>query len=457
MNRREFAGLLGAALAPGVSFTDDLRPVAARLIGVAMTDEGGWRKLAYLCDRIGHRLCGSPALEQAIEWAVRKMKSEGLDNVQTVPAKVPHWVRGEESAIQLEPIAVPLAMLGLGGSVGTPPEGITAEVVAVSSFDELESLGADKVKGKMVLYAVPWQGYGRTVRYRTEGAVRAARLGAVASLVRSMTGTSLRTPHTGAMRYQDGVERIPSAAVSVEDAERMARLCRDGVRVGVKLVMGAQRLPDADSADVLGEIRGSERPEEIIVLGGHLDSWDVGQGAQDDGVGATASWQAVTLIKQEGLRPKRTLRAVLWVDEEQSGRGAEAYAKWAGETVRNHVAAIEMDSGSEHPAGFGLTLPGAAPEVQERGLARAREITALLEGLGASQVNSGGGGADISPLMRLGVPGFGHRTTGEKYFQWHHTQADTLDKVDREEFRMNIATLAVLAWGLSEMPGRLAS
>jgi hypothetical protein len=329
--------------------------------------------------------------------------------------------------------------------------------VAVSSFDELEALGAEKVRGKIVLYNVPYAGYGRTVAYRTTGAIRAAKLGAVASLVRSVTQLSLRDPHTGTMSYDDAVPKIPHAAVSIEDALRIQRLVDAGNRVTLRLFMSAKTLPDADSADVVGEIPGREKPEEVVVLGGHIDSWDVGQGAQDDGSGFVACWQAVVLMKQLGLTPRRTVRLVFWTDEEHTGAGAAAYKNWIGGAVKNHVAAIEMDGGAERPVGFGMSLHDAKSEVNDRALAKAKEIGALLDGIGAGEVTRGGGGSDIAPLMTAGVPGFGHRTVGLRYFEWHHSEADTLDKIDPKEFRLNVAALAVLAYVLADMPDRIDS
>jgi carboxypeptidase Q len=466
MHRRNFLSLVPAGLtaaystslgrAQGASsLTEAYRGAASRLIGAALTDDGGWRKLEYLCDRIGNRIDGSPALMKAIEWIAAEMRREGLSNVQTPPVKVPHWVRGEESARLVEPIDSPVAMLGLGGSVGTPADGITAEVVAVSSFDELEALGADKVRGKIVLYNVPWQGYGKTVQYRTAGASRAAGLGAVASLVRSVTPLSLRDPHTGMMGYEAGIPQTPHAAISVEDALRIQRLLDAGNRVRFELKMSAQTLPDADAANVIGEIPGREKPEEIVLLGGHTDSWDVGQGAQDDGCGLVACWQAVVLLKQLNLTPRRTVRIVGWCDEEHTGAGGKAYRAWVGDAVKNHVAAIEMDGGAERPIGYGLSIRGAKDDVADRALARAKAIGKLLDGIGAGEMTKGGGGADIAPIMAAGVPGFGHRTVGLRYFEWHHSDADTLDKIDPKEFRLSVASLAVLAYVLADMPERI--
>jgi carboxypeptidase Q len=457
MNRRSFVSMLPAPLLAAGPLTEPLRAGAAQLIGAALTDQQAWTRLEYVCDRIGARLSGSRALEQAIEWAAAEMRRDGLSRVETPRVMVPHWERGAESAELLEPVAAPLRMLGLGGSVATPREGITAEVVAVDSFDELEALPADRVRGRIVLFNAPWRGYGPTVIYRSNGATRAARRGAVAALVRSVTPASLATPHTGAMRYGDDVVKIPAAALAVEDAGRIARLVKAGVPVKVRLRMEARTLPDAASANVIAELPGREKPEEIVVLGGHLDSWDVGTGAHDDATGCLACWQAVVLMKKLNLTPRRTVRVVLWTNEENGLRGAEAYREWAGATVRNHVAAIEMDGGAERPLGFGLSALAAGQDVQERAVAQAQQVGALLAGIGADMVASGGGGADISPLMREGVPGLGLRTTGEKYFHWHHTHADTVDQVDPEHFRMCMATAAVMAWGLAEIPVRLGA
>ncbi len=458
MQRRVFLSGIPAAgvWAQGrATLSDVYHDAAARLIGAAMVDEGGWRKMQYWCDRIGPRLAGSKGLERAIEWSAAEMKREGLVNVQTPLVKVPHWVRGNESAIMLEPVESPIVMLGLGGSVATPPEGITAEAVCVQSFEELEKLGAERVRGKIVVYNAPWQGYGRTVQYRSAGAARAARLGAVAALVRSVTPVSIRSPHTGMMSYAEDAPKIPAASITVEDALHIQRLQDSGVPVRVRLKMEAKTLDDANSANVIGEIAGRERPEEIVVMGGHSDSWDVGNGAQDDASGCIACWQAVMLVKQLGLTPRRTLRVCLWTNEENGLRGGRAYREWASDTVKNHVAAIEMDGGAERPVGFGLSITGASEEATARAMVRMQEIGYLLRGIGAGEMTRGGGGADIGPLMRDGVPGIAHRTVGQRYFEWHHTHADTLDKIDPQEFRLSIAALAVLGFVLADMPERL--
>jgi hypothetical protein len=450
-----------ASAEPDESLAARYRETAARLIGAALTDDEGWEKLSHLTLRIGHRLSGSPALERAVAWTAERMKAEGLDNVRLQPVTVPHWVRGREELRLLTPEERPLAMLGLGGSAGTSLEGVTASVVAVRSFEELDGLGREKVAGKIVLYDPPWEGYGKTVQYRSTGPSRAARMGAAALLLRSVTPRSLYTPHTGSLRYEDGVPKIPAAAITVEDAYRIRRLVEAGDDVRVHMIMEAHFASDGESANVIGEIRGYERPEEVVVVGGHLDSWDVGQGAHDDGVGTMAAWQAVTLVKRLGLRPRRTLRVVLWTNEENGLRGGLAYRDALGNQVSQHVAAIEMDGGAEKPLGFGFGLGGIDPHAgdpaYEKALGRLQDIARLLDGIGAGAIARGGGGADIGPLMREGVPGLGLQTVGEHYFDWHHTQADTLDKVDPQDFRRCIATLAVMGYVLAEMPERLVT
>jgi hypothetical protein len=435
------------------NLAEKYRETATKLIDAALIDHDGLDQLSYLCDRIGNRLSGSPSLEKAVLWAAAQMKADGLVNVATPPVKVPHWVRGVESAALLEPVAKPLTMLGLGGSVATPKKGITAEVLPVSSFEELEKKGRDGVQGKIVLFNGPYEGYGRTVAYRASGPSRAARLGALAVLVRSVTPVSLQSPHTGALEYNLSAPKIPAAAVTIEDATLIQRLADAGNTVKVHLEMEAHMLPDADSANVIGEIPGSEKPEEIVVMGGHIDSWDVGAGAQDDGSGIITALEAAHLIVKLGLHPRRTLRVVFWTNEENGGAGGLAYREWIGDQVANHVAAIEMDGGAEKPNGFGITGRGDAQTM----LGKVHDIGKLLERIDAGSIQSGGGGADIAPLMKDGVPGLAVRTVGTHYFDWHHSQADTADKVKPEDLRANIAAMAVMAFILADMPDTLRS
>jgi hypothetical protein len=447
------AGLASAAQPLDKTYHD----AAGKIIDAALEDTAGYENLSYLCDRIGNRLSGSPALDRAIQWAAAQMNRDGLENVVTLPVKVPHWVRGRESASIVEPVQKPLHMLGLGGSVGTPAQGITAEVVVASSFADLESRGPTAVAGKIVLYNAPFVNYFETVQYRTRGASRAAKLGAVAALVRSVTPLSLQSPHTGVMDYAKDAPKIPTAAVSVEDSMLIRRLVDAGNRVVIHVTMEAQMLRDADSADVIGEIPGSEKPEELVVMGGHIDSWDVGQGAQDDGSGCVVALEAAALIRKLGLKPRRTIRVVFWTNEENGLAGASAYRAWIGSKLLNHAAAIEMDGGAEKPTGFGLAgLPhGGGGSATELPLSRLREIGKLLDSIGAGDIRTGGGGADIEPLTREGVLSLALHTVGTHYFDWHHSDADTIDKIKPEDFRLNIAAMAVMSYVLADMPDRL--
>jgi carboxypeptidase Q len=430
------------------SLAEQYRAAADRLIDAALADTEGYNRLAFLCDRIGPRLSGSPGLDRAIQWSAAEMKAAGLDNVQIIPAKVPYWIRGSESARMVAPVEKKLHMLGLGMSVGTPQGGITADAVAVSTFEELNRLGSGKVRGKIVVYNDEYRGYGPSRIYRSSGPSRAAALGAVAALVRSATPLAMQIPHTGELSYDEALPKIPAAAISPEDAMMIARLAGQGVPVRIHLEMDARTEPDADSANVVGEIPGRELPGEVVVLGGHIDSWDVGQGAQDDGAGIIASLQAVALMKKLGLHPRRTVRVAFWVNEENGGRGGVAYRQWVGDRISNHVAAIEMDGGAETPRGFGAGVDAASLDLL-------RQVGRLLDRIGAGEITSGGGGADIAPLMRDGVPGLGERASGAHYFDWHHSEADTLDKVDLQDFRKSIAAMAVMSYVLADMPGRL--
>ena len=449
------------------------KATADRLIAASLADPEGYSNLAYLCDHIGKRISGSEPLARAIAWSAELMKKEGLVNVRTQAATVPHWVRGKESGEIVAPVTKQLHMLGLGMSVATPPTGITAEVVVVPDFAALEKLGKVGVAGKIVVYNAPYKGYGQTVMYRTGGPSRAAALGAVAVLVRSITPLAMQTPHTGTTQYAEGQPKIPAAAISLEDAMMLERLQAEGAPVKVHMAMEAHLEAPVVMANVMGEIVGTEHPEEIVAVGGHIDSWDVGQGAQDDGSGIMAALAAVSEIHKLGLKPKRTIRVVFWVNEENGGAGGKAYRAALSEAeLKNHVAAIEMDGGAEAPVGYGYgaagggrrrrqpgdATPPPVPEMsagEKHSLELLQQVGSLLKPVGADTVRAGGGGSDISPLMADGVPGLGEMTTGAHYFDWHHTEADTLDKVDPTEFRKNVASLAVMTFVLADMPEKI--
>jgi carboxypeptidase Q len=373
---------------------------------------------------------------------------------------VPHWVRGAEDAALVTPTARPLHVIGLGGTVPTPKGGITAPVVVVRDWKELDSK-RDQIQGAIVLYDVAMpvyseqngSGYGNVVDYRIAGASRAAKYGAVATLMRSVTARSLRTPHTGAMHYDDAQPKIPSAAVTVEDAELIARLAARGP-VSLHLHLESQQLPDAESANVVGELHGRERPEEVVVIGAHLDSWDVGQGAHDDGAGMVTMMQAAALLQHLGLVPRRTIRVVLFTNEENGVRGAKGYAEQHRAELPRTVLAVESDGGGFSPRGFviGHHDPAAVPRLH----AHLADIVTLLAPLGATRlVEADHTGSDIAPMAEAGVPQVGLLVDGRTYFDIHHTEADTLDKVDPAQLADDVAAIAVLAYVAADLPDRL--
>ena len=437
-----------ATAAPGVHWLDAYREPASRLIGEALGSTFAWDRLAVLTDTIGNRLSGSPALDRAIEWAVAEMKRDGLDNVHTERVMVPRWVRGAESAEMVAPARHPLVMLGLGDSVATPADGLQADVVSVRSFEELDAHAA-AVRGRIVLFNVPFTSYGETVRFRSAGPSRAARHGAVAVLVRAVGPAGLRTPHTGALQYAADAPKIPAAAVTSEDADRLQRSLDRGSRVVVRLKMDAHFEADAPSANVIGEIRGREKPDEIVVVSGHLDSWDVGAGATDDGGGCVVTWEALRMMKKLNLRPRRTVRVVLWTNEENGGRGGLAYRDQHRAELSKHVMMLESDGGVFRPLGFGFSGNDTARDT-------VRTIATLLTGIAADQVSPGGGGADIGPSLQEGhIPGMSLDVDGSKYFLIHHTPADTIDKIDPVEMAKCAAAVAVMAYVVADLPQRL--
>ena len=451
----------GADAADSEPLAKRYRSSADRIITAALADNEAYDRLEYLCLSIGHRLSGSDSLERAIDWAVETMRQDGQSNARREKVMVPHWVRGNESATMLEPRVAPLHMLGLGGSVGTSSEGVTAPVLVVADEDGLDEV-ADQVRGKIVLFnkvMPPYDtergaAYGPTVKYRVHGARLAAELGAVAVLVRSVTATSLQTPHTGAMRYGDAKVKIPTAAITVEDAELLARLQARGIRIVVNLKMEAQTLPDAESANVVAELRGTTHPDEIVVIGGHLDSWDVGCGAHDDGGPSIVAMEAINVLRKLGMFPRRTIRVVLWTNEENGVAGGRAYAKDHADELSKHVAAIEADSGVFKPVGYSLDCSDKNRQrIAER---QVSEILSLIEPhIGPMSTRVGHSGVDIGHMKDAGFVLMGHRVEGSKYFDYHHTRADTIDKVDPREISENVAVLATMAYIIADMPQRL--
>jgi carboxypeptidase Q len=430
------------------AWLDPYRDAASRLTGEALSSDFAWQRLALLGDTYGNRLSGSPNLEAAITWAVEEMKKDGLENVHTERVMVPKWVRGSESAEIVEPARHAMVMLGLGDSVGTGGDAIQAEVVVVHTFDELDAR-ASQVRGRIVLFNVPFTNYGETVRFRSGGPSRASRLGAVAMLIRAVGPAGLRTPHTGALQYAGDVKKIPAAAISAEDADRLQRMADRGSKPVVRLKMEAHFDADAESANVVGELRGRERPDEVVVVSGHLDSWDVGAGATDDGGGCVVTWEALRIMKKLNLRPRRTVRVVLWTNEENGGRGGLAYRDQHRAELGKHVMMLESDGGVFRPLGFGFTGNDAGRET-------VKAIASLLAGIAADQISLGGGGADIGPSMQEAhVPGMSLEVDGSKYFLIHHTPADTIDKIDPVEMAKCAAAVAVMAYIIADLPQRL--
>ncbi len=434
---------------------------ATRIIESARAKNQAYDLMQELCDDIGHRLSGSPQLDRAIEWAAATLEKNGHENVHTEPVMVPQWIRGEESLAMLVPSAPAIPMLGLGGSVATPPSGITAEVVVVRDWDDLKQRG-EQVAGKIVLFNSPMSsqderdgaGYGPAVAYRGGGAREAAKFGAVAALVRSVTTRSLQSPHTGGMHYGDASKKIPTAAISVEYAEKIARLQQRGIPVKLRLKMqakmSAERVP---SANVVAELRGREKPDEIVIISGHLDSWDVGQGAHDDGGGCVIAMETLNLLRRLDLRPRRTIRVVLWTNEENGLAGGKAYAKEHADELSNHVAAIESDSGVYRPIGYGVDCESESQSAIT--IAQLNAVLELVRPIGKLKAVAGYGGADIGPMKSAGVPLLGHEVDMTHYFDIHHTHADTLDKVDPGELTDNLAVMAVVAYVLADMEERL--
>ena len=425
-----------------------LRPDAERLIKAATADDFAWQRLAELTDTHGNRLSGSDNLERAIQWAVAAMKADGLDNVRTERVMVPRWVRGHESAEIVDPPRHRVEALGLGGTSATAPGGLEAEVLPVTSFDDLR-MKQTEARGRIVLFDVPYTTYAETVNYRTGGARTAAQYGAVAVLVRSVGPLGLRTAHTGSVTYGAGQPAIPALAITGEDASRIARITARGRRVRMRLITSGRYEADAESANVVGEVLGRERPDEIVLVGGHLDSWDVGTGASDDGAGCVVTWEAARLMKKLGIRPRRTVRVVLFTNEENGLRGANAYAERYMSSAANHIFALESDSGVFAPATLGFSGSAAARNVMH-------QIGTLLAPLGMPEMTAGGGGADIGPIAQAGnVPTMAYLGDAARYFVIHHTPADTVERIAPEELSKAAAAIAAVTYAVAEMPERL--
>ena len=421
------------------------------VIQAGLDDTYAYDLLGELCDTVGPRLAGSEGYDRAVVWARRVMKEAGCDSVWTEPVTVPHWTRGHEWGRVTGPIPFDLDLCAMGLSDGTGQGEIEAEVMAVRDFDELEQR-SEEAAGKIVLFNPPWEGYGKTVRYRTGGASAAARHGAVACLIRSVTDRSLGAPHTGMMHYADDAPRIPIAAVTVENATRLYRMCGRGMHPRVRLHLEAQNRGETTDYNVIGEIRGSGKPEQIILVGGHLDSWDLAPAAHDDGAGIALALASARLLLQQGRRPQRTIRVVFYACEEMGGYGGRAYLEAHRAELDRHVLVLESDSGGFAPRGFSVQADSSVT-------ARIAALAAPLARLAPDHwsVRRGHAGVDVGPLAGAGIPGVGHHVDGAGYFALHHSRADTYDKVDPREMARNTAAIAGLIHAVDRLPEPLLS
>jgi len=424
----------------------------------ALNSDYAYKQVAHLANNIGPRLSGSAQAAKAVEYVASELKAIGCE-VQLEKVMVPHWVRGEETAALVQfPGQAPsttqkIVLCALGASVATPANGITADIIAVRNFDELKSLPREKVAGRIVLFNYPFdkqmaaegrgnEAYGEAVVYRSDGPSAAARQGAVACLIRSVGGADYRLPHTGQTNYANDAPKIPAGAITAEDADLIVDLVRQGP-VKMKLVLTPQQLPDVESYNVIGEIKGSEHPEQVVIVSGHLDSWDLGTGAIDDGAGVAVSMEAANLIQKLHLKPKRTIRVIAWMNEENGSAGSKQYAKDHGK--EDHFAAMETDGGAGHP--LGINIKGK-PDVKKI----LTPVAAILQDSGAGVLNLVEHcGADIEALEKAGVPCFSPIQDNRFYFNYHHTAADTLDKIVLKELAENSAVVAVAAYALANM------
>ena len=430
-----------------------------RLRDAAMKSDYAYDKLQHLTDNIGPRLSGSPQAQQAVDYVAGEMRALGAE-VTLERATVPHWVRGVETGElmtwpgQAAGTTQKIVLTALGGSVATPPEGLTAEVVVVDDWRQLHALPAGAVKGKILLFNHPFDkelaatghgldAYGHSVAYRAAGPVAGVAVGAVAVLVRSVGGADFRLPHTGQTEYAPNVPKIPAVAVTAEDAEMLKVLASQGP-VTMHLTLTPQTLPDVESSNVIADWKGTEHPEQVVLVSGHLDSWDLGTGAIDDGAGVAVSMQAIQLMKELGIHPRRTVRMIAWMSEEEGSEGAAAYMKEHATEMGNHVGAIESDLGADHPTG--IFYAGKAE------LGRwLRPVSLVLDANGAGSLESAPEtGEDIAAMTEKGVPSFAPVQDSRFYFNYHHTAADTFDKIDKKHLNENAAIMAVLAYALAD-------
>lgn len=424
-----------------------------KIYNEALANGKSYEWLRHLTKQIGPRLSGSEGAQKAVDWTKQVMEKEGFDRVFLQDVMVPHWVRGAKEVAYIQngkqKTTVPIA--ALGGSVATGPKGVEAGVIEVTSFPELRALGADKVKGKIVFYNRPmdptkintFEAYGGAVDQRANGATEAAKLGAVGAIVRSMNPRHDDYPHVGGMRYGTGVPLIPTAAISTNAADLLSKSLKENPNLTFYFKQSCETLPDAKSYNVVGEIKGSEKPDEIIVVGGHIDSWDLAEGAQDDGAGCMQSIEVLRLFKALGIKPKRTIRAVMFMNEENGLRGGVQYADLAKKNNEKHMAAVESDAGGFTPRGFGIV---GTPEQR----AKVMPWKPLLAPYGLLEIGAGGGGADIGPLAQSGTVLFGFKPDSQRYFDYHHTAVDNFEVVSQRELELGAASMAALIYLLDQ-------
>jgi hypothetical protein len=453
---------LNAMISGGKSaWSTDQIATMEKLRDAAMSDPYALNELRHLTDNIGPRLSGSPQAQHAVDYVAGEMRSLGAD-VALEKATVPHWVRGEEKAElvswagQTPGTTQKIVLTALGGSAATPPEGITAEVVVVNDWQQLRALPPDGVKGKILLFNHPFDkelaaegdglnAYVGGVVYRGAGPIAAGAVGAAAVLVRSVGGADFRLPHTGMTEYAPGVPKIPAAAVTAEDADLLKDLTAQEP-VKLHLTLTPQSFPDAQSYNVIADWKGTEHPEQVVIVSGHLDSWDLGTGAIDDGAGVVVAMQTIHLLKDLGIHPRRTIRCVAWMSEEEGSEGAAAYMADHKDDFANHVGAIESDLGADHPTGI---YYAGRPELGQW----LRPVSQVLDAINAETlIASPETGEDIDGLTTKGVPSFAPRQDSRFYFNYHHTAADTFDKVDPKHLNENAAVMAVLAYALADSP-----
>ncbi|GAB3986393.1 M28 family peptidase [Spirosoma daeguense] len=419
----------------------------------ALSNGKSYEWLRYLTKKIGPRLSGSAGAQKAVDWTKQLMEQQGFDRVFLQDVMVPHWVRGakEEAYIMNGKQKTNVPIAALGGSVATSPKGVQAGVIEVKTFAELRAMSPDKVKGKIVFFNRPmdptkintFEAYAGAVEQRANGATEAGKLGAVGAIIRSMTNVHDDYPHVGGMRYATGVPLIPTAAISTKGADLLSKTLAENPNVTFFFKQNCETLPDTKSYNVVGEIKGSEKPDEIIVVGGHLDSWDLAEGAHDDGAGCVQSIEVLRIIKALGIKPKRTIRAVMFMNEENGLRGGIQYADLAKKNNEKHIAAVESDNGGFTPRGFGIV---GTPDQR----AKAILWKPLLSPYGLHEIGAGSGGADIGPLAQLGTVLFGFKPDSQRYFDYHHTMVDNFETVSQRELELGGASMAALVYLLDK-------